>query len=1067
MHWCNAHKVFIAPSGKRIEVNVTGKAWCLRNTGGALLRQIAESVVCSPTGSRPLRAWRAACLDVPDTGDRDDVVRWLTKCLTMRSHCEVVSRSTNLLAALRLSGVLLWPPAQRWMRQPIGLIPSGTSLRIGKGGRTAFELDLTAGAIPRQARVASALLMACSPMECVEDLPEEAILAVIKAAAAAAAPGRPLSMSTNLLALPRRIEGSRRADGTNILIAEKAERLLRDAGVHRPARSRYGVAAEKPQAAIWVKWFGTMSAGKMLKAGLHQDAAHRRWISFLNSRGAIPDPSAICRDVHIDGPGGFIAWMRALGDGERGYHAMYLRHVRDLFDALCDAKLMARNPIWDSDVPPSPSRNNKTNKADLPRELMEQLDEIVCELIDHAFQQFAALPDKAWVPAGLLPSGTAPNAPNLLPQAFLKPELFRLLGVTLRAPDQSIIRILNPVLPLIVLWLLRVPNRSVEARLADSGEADELLPDLRLETSDDGFERVRATFRQNGHHLRKLQSRKPRRQGVIRLIRDGDREILGLYANVNKSQRGGHKDGADRGREIPWEDPRLHMALYQMRLWQEALNPADRLISRDELREVVMRPSDGLKGKMPGYVFLFRHVQDTDLAGRQEPPSGAQVRKFFMDLQDEAEARLAKRRLRPLPGEVPRTVPKIVLKRNEGGRAIRCAYLLHGLRVKGLNALADAGLSNEVIMEIAGHTNLVMTMYYLRRAPGAVLGALARLRGQMKTGALTHDADEASTWTDAEVARRLVRDGSATPGDGNQIAGFWRPSPDGICPNGATLCHEGGPVIEGTKVHGPVEGGAQNCALCRYFLTGPRFLPGQVSWFNATLYKMKRQAKGLRALWMEQRVPGNEGRRAWNDDRIARCIAEIHLTARSLNARYRRIQKSVELAHLDEAGLARTAGTPAEGDLLLTRMTPDDVAASLRQVSELGFVDEVARVAALIPEAEVPEAQLELGLLVDRMLDDNGFEAIVYRLPAAMAPLAAMAVVDGVRSQAPPGVEPSQFLDDVARGRVTLLDLDMRAIEAELSRAVGRPIVIALSLSRDGARPDLLPAPPGTPEVPS
>ena len=1062
MLWCDAPKVFIAPNGKRIDANVTGEAWCLRDTGGALLRRIAEEVVYAPTASKPLRTWRDTCLDVPDTGDRNDVIRWLTKCMTMQFRCKAGPiRPVKLLAALRLGGVLLWPPAQRWMDHPVRSVPPNTRLMIGERGRTAFELDLTTGAESRQVAVVSILLMACSPMECLEDLPEEAILAVI--AAVAAVPSRPPKVSGGLLALPRLIEGSRRTDGTNVSIAEKAERLLRGAGVHRPAPSRYGAATQKPGAAIWVKWFGIMSAGTMLKSGLRQDAAHRHWLGYLDGLDSIPEPSAISRGAHIDGPGGFITWTRAHGDSECKHYAVYLRHLRDLFGALCDAKLMAANPIRDSDMPQFPPRNNKSNKADLPRELMEQLDKIVCELIDHAFQQFAALPDKAWVPAGLLPPGTAPDAPDLLPPTFLKPELFRLLGVTLRAPDQSIIRILNPVLPLIVLWLLRVPNRSVEARLADSGEADELLPDLHLEASNDGFERVRVTLRPNGHRLKKPR----RRKGVIRLIRDGDREVVGLYANINKSQRGGHKDGADHGREIPWEDSRLHMGLYQMRLWQEVLNPADRLISRDELKDRRMRPSDGLRGRMPGYVFLFRHVQDVNLADRQEPPKTERVRGFFMDLQDEAELRLTKRRLRVPPGESPRIVPKIVLERNDGGRPIRCAYTLHGLRVKGLNALADAGLPIEVIMDIAGHTNSVMTMYYLRRAPGTVLGALAKLRGQLETGALVRDADEASTWTEPEIAGRLVRDGSAAPGDGNQIAGFWRPSPDGICPNGATLCHEGGSAIEGMKVHSPVEGGNQNCALCRYFLTGPRFLPGQVSWFNATLYKAKRQAKGLQALWIERRAPGNEGRRAWNDDRIARCTAEFNLTVRALNARYRRIRKSVELARLDEAGLARTGGTPAEGDLLLTRMTPGDVAVSLRQVSELGFVDEVARVAALIPEAEVPEARLELGLLVDRLLDDNGFEAIVYRLPAATAPLAAMAVVDGVRSQAPPGIEPSQFLDDVARGRVKLFELDMQAIEAEVSRAVGRPIRIALSLGQGGGGPDLLPASPGALEVPS
>jgi hypothetical protein len=77
-----------------------------------------------------------------------------------------------------------------------------------------------------------------------------------------------------------------------------------------------------------------------------------------------------------------------------------------------------------------------------------------------------------------------------------------------------------------------------------------------------------------------------------------------------------------------------------------------------------------------------------------------------------------------------------------------------------------------------------------------------------------------------------------------------------------------------------------------------------------------------------------------------------------------------------------------------------------------------------------------------------------------------MAVVDGVRAQAPADVDPARFLDQVAEGRVKLFDLDTEAIEIEVSRAVGRPIAIARALppSHGSASPAPLPAPPGTRE---
>lgn len=575
----------------------------------------------------------------------------------------------------------------------------------------------------------------------------------------------------------------------------------------------------------------------------------------------------------------------------------------------------------------------------MPREVTAVACEVLRELVDAAFRQSDALAGQVWRPAGRQAPcavGEGPDGLSPLPAALRKPGVLASHCVTLRGADGGMAVVLNPVLPLATLWLLRMPNRSIQVRFTDSGEADELIPELDLDAIDGEPDRVRARWRMNDHPL----STKGRRQGVIRRIDSPglDWPLLGFYVNTNKSQEGGHADGADRGLEIPWEDAEMHMALYRLRGWQTALNPVDRLLARGDLYCARVRPSDGLKGSLPRYAYLFRHLQDRDLAGRLEPPDHNQLFRFFRDLLDEVEARLADGPASRSADGSQRSPPRIVLSRAaRTGRARLCAYSPGCARPTGLTALKEAGVPFWILSSIvAGHQTPLMTLYYVKPSARVIVDALAKARSAMDGGALRDEADDAATRTPCQLAARFVSDGHARSDEGHQVAGLWLPMHDGICPNGATLCHRGGPAVDGTGVNGPVPGSARNCVLCRFFLTGPGFLGGQVLLINATLYEARRRALGLQALWIERRAPANEARRGQYDDRIARAEEELDLKFRAVNARVRLLHKSLALADLDEAGLARGPGTPPDGDLLLTRMGAGDVEAALQAVGDLG-----------------------------------------------------------------------------------------------------------------------------------
>ena len=70
---------------------------------------------------------------------------------------------------------------------------------------------------------------------------------------------------------------------------------------------------------------------------------------------------------------------------------------------------------------------------------------------------------------------------------------------------------------------------------------------------------------------------------------------------------------------------------------------------------------------------------------------------------------------------------------------------------------------------------------------------------------------------------------------------------DGECPNGGTLCHIGGPLLSKKhNVYGPVPGGSRNCVLCRFFVTGPRFLGGLSAKCNANTAALREKCRKLK-----------------------------------------------------------------------------------------------------------------------------------------------------------------------------------------------------------------------------
>ncbi|MBA9859652.1 VPA1269 family protein [Ralstonia insidiosa] len=400
----------------------------------------------------------------------------------------------------------------------------------------------------------------------------------------------------------------------------------------------------------------------------------------------------------------------------------------------------------------------------------------------------------------------------------------------------------SPVRWVALLVKLQLPLRTLQVRMLDSGEADT-------------WRWQEGEWLVNANSLAKGSEREPYANGVFlrpnRLI-DGDAKVL-LHINTNKTADR-EKAGTAKGYNVPWivggpshQDP--FYWLEKLRRWQEKFNPLKRLTKWSELdgRHIPIK-SEVQLASYPDTAFLFRTPENAE---RPDFPLTilALDRPWFICLE-ELQARL-ERRGETLPnGDRIRLVPD---EEHRAKNANTTLFSLHSLRVSLITALAlDGQVPLAILQKIAGHSRLVMTLYYTK--PGAMQAREAIQAGVQR---LNESADDnIKDWLANAEYEQLVRDVIENNADAFRAAvpeqvhlrspAGWMSMMDGLCLVGgnnveldAPGCHNGGVNIgsETARRYGPVPGGARNCPMCRWFITRPYFLPQLAArWNNANYH---------------------------------------------------------------------------------------------------------------------------------------------------------------------------------------------------------------------------------------
>lgn len=509
----------------------------------------------------------------------------------------------------------------------------------------------------------------------------------------------------------------------------------------------------------------------------------------------------------------------------------------------------------------------------------------------------------------------------------------------------------SPVRASALALLLLLPLRSFQVRMLESGEGD---PEVY---------RAGQWIANCGPHAQP----DAKCRGALRAIRNPTLGVTttGFFVNTNKSADR-LPDESEAGYVIPWENIQAIQIIENLRDWQETYNPVKESLLWTSIDEPKLRLAT--KPRPDGAFFLFR-----DPVGmiENQPLSYGRLEYLWAKLLTALEARLAERGQRLPSGEL------IQLTTEHPDRRVRQpVFDLYSLRPSQITTLANEGEVPLHILSrcIAGHASALMTLYYIKDT-GQTNECLAK--ASMKI-------DGASQKVFAQFLRSMDRtpagfvsnDAAGVAALDSQPEASWVHMPHGLCPVGGKACDRGGPPLPGNgRRHGPVPGGNQNCARCRFFISGPAFLPGIVNQFNLASTRLERATADQEMAQAACQELDN----ARFDMEQAGELFDAALVAReqgrleAAELRVATLGANMEaLAWLAARCQAVGASVPTSGLNLVLGGTMSDLRAIVSEVSNFELLDAVCQAATIHPTSEELEIAGRRNQELDRLLVRHG-----------------------------------------------------------------------------------------------
>ncbi|WP_337222724.1 integrase family protein [Vibrio alginolyticus] len=430
--------------------------------------------------------------------------------------------------------------------------------------------------------------------------------------------------------------------------------------------------------------------------------------------------------------------------------------------------------------------------------------------------------------------------------------VWRSKEITRNGEKITVHQLWSPVKAMVIFMKLHLPLRTYQVRMLDSGEADTWCYE-------------QGQWIVNAKHDFALGSEKrPFGKGIFRRIHDTMTGLYstGLYINTNKTADQ-NKDELERGYIIPWQHEEVLYWLEKLRNWQEKYNPIAKLTDCTTLlkKHIGKEKSKKQLESMGEIAFLFR-----DAAAKGEDKSkpirgDANIAFFWYQLLLTLENQLAERGDTLDNGERL----KLIVDYPEGtigGAKVATLFPLHSLRVSLITAYTmDTQLPLPVISKLlAGHTRLLMTIYYNKITPSVMAEKMDEAHGELDVKSKQSVRNFLKDASMEQIQCKMVyhSDDSIQAVLANRNPIGWEERSCGLCLVGgntvksdevSTLggCWNGGELIRDAKaaasrIYASVPHGPENCPRCRWFITEARYLPALNAHFNQLSYKAHRAA---------------------------------------------------------------------------------------------------------------------------------------------------------------------------------------------------------------------------------
>lgn len=591
----------------------------------------------------------------------------------------------------------------------------------------------------------------------------------------------------------------------------------------------------------------------------------------------------------------------------------------------------------------------------------------------------------------------------------------------------------SPVRAVALYIKLELPLRTFQVRMLDSGEADT----WRYVHSPGGGE-----FVVNQNSLATGSEKRPSQRGVFH--RNSTEKEAGFYINTNKTADI-NKAESEKGYVIPWANDEVLYWLEKLRNWQERYNPitAPTPWTKLERKHFGGTPPHGYVLAQRGSAcFLFRDPTDGE-GGK--PLSSENLTLIWYKLLARLEKRCADNG-ETLDNGTP-------LRFVDPDSAAGTSFPLHALRVSLISYfILDLKLPIAVVSKmIAGHATIIMTLYYTKFGKAYMREVLSEAeKNELEAERTNHrrflaDATlEQVSQRFAYVSEDAVR--SAISNRGVVVAFVF--DDKGICPNGATLCDVGGERIGGETHNNftPVPGFPQerNCVCCRFFLTGPAFLPGLIAHFNIVSEKTHRQSGRYSSLQEKLTYVEDEQREAERENQPFTRLRELdalnkHAESEALilnkymndlQATNQLIQRSIQIAK----------DKTAEGVKLVAKGSMTDLQVGfIESQSVLHQLEVVCENAVIYPDIDPGFANIRRSQMLDAMMRYNGMEPVMMYLEEEEQLLVGNAVMQLI--QARTGSIQSALPYVECRAKLLEIGIAKREVIDEISHVKGKMLI--------------------------